>query len=136
MEFIVKEQDSIKVQCLYYGNKRENMVSGFLQLHYGDIITISNHGKFVFDVGWFIFITINESTKEFVFFRDLEAAIHSKKLESCIDVILDYSLSTFYLDKSLVNRNKELFLSLSNKLSESSFLFHRITNKFPAENQT
>ncbi|MEH7123941.1 hypothetical protein V7122_05425 [Bacillus sp. JJ1532] len=136
MELIVKDKNGIIAECLYYGYKRENMVSGFFPLQYGDLLTISNHGKFVFGIGWFIFITINESKKEFLFMPDLEAAIHSKKLESCIDIMLDYSLSTFYLDKSLASRNKELFLTLSNKLKESSFLLHRITNKFPAENQT
>lgn len=109
------------------------MVSGFLQLHYGDLLSISDQGKFVFGMGWFIFITINQSKNEFVFMPDLELAIHSNKVQSCIDIMLDNSIITFYLDKSLAHRNKELFLSFSNKLKESSFLLNKILEINPAE---
>lgn len=111
------------------------MVSGFIHLQYGDIMTITNQGKFVYGTGWFILITIKDSIKDFVFMPELDEAINTNKLQTGIDVMLDHSISTFYLDKSLVHRNKELFLSLSTKLKESSFLLHRITNNFPSGKQ-
>lgn len=131
----MRDKEGLTLQCLYYGSKRENMVSGFIHLQYGDIITISNHGRFVFGTGWFIFIMINDSMREFALMRELEDAINTNRLQTGIDVMLDHSISIFYLDKSLVHRNKELFLSLSTKLKESSFLLHRITNNFPSGKQ-
>ena len=124
----MRDKNGFTVQCLYYGSKRENMVCGSIDLHYGDILTISNQGKYVYGKGWFILVTINGTIKEFVFMPELEELINTNKVQTGIDVILDYSISSFYLDKSLVHRNKELFLSFTSKLKESTFLLHRITN--------
>jgi hypothetical protein len=121
------------VQCLYYGYKRENVVSSSKILNYGDILTISNEGKYVLGIGWFVLIIINGEIKDYVRTVELEKAIDSNQAQSLIDLMLEFFILSHQVDKALEDRNKELFLSFSKNHKESSYLFERISGKIPAK---
>lgn len=129
MDIIINEKTGIPVRCLYYGTRQENMVCRSKILKYGDIITISNQGKYVLGIGWFIFISVNGQVKDFVRAADLEKALETDKALPVVDVVLDYFELSLQIDMALEHRNKELFLSLSNKQKETSYLFDKITGK-------
>ncbi len=129
LDLIIRDKIGIVVQCLYYGYKRENVVSSTKILHYGDILTVSNEGKYVLGIGWFVLIIINGEIKDYVRIVELEKAIDSNQAQSVIDLMLDFFILSHQVDKTLEDRNKELFLSLSKKQKESSYLFERISGK-------
>lgn len=127
LDLIVRDKSGIVVQCLYYGYKRENMMSNSKTLHCGDVLTVSNQGKYVLGIGWFVLISVNGEITDYVRTAELEEAINSDKALPVIDLMLDYFILSFQLDKSLELRKKELFLSLSEKQKELSYLFLRIS---------
>ncbi len=110
------------------------MVSSSKTLYYGDILTVSNLGKYILGIGWFVLIKVNGQMKDYVRIVDLEKAIDSNKVQSVIDVMLDSFTLSIQIDNALELRNKEQFLSLSKKQNESSFLFKRISGKIPPIN--
>jgi hypothetical protein len=88
LDLIVSEKSGIVVQCLYYGYKRENMVSRTKTLHYGDTFSVSNQGKYVFGIGWYVLIIINGESKECVRIIQQEEAINYNKDKFIIDLML------------------------------------------------
>lgn len=134
MDLIVRDKNGIEVQCLYYGTKRDNMVSSSKTLYYGDILTVSNLGKYILGIGWFVLIIVNGQTKDFVRIVELENAIDTEKVQSVIDVMLDSFALSIQIDNALERRNEEQFLNLSKKQNESSFLIKRISGKLPPIN--
>ena len=132
MELIITDKMGLVVQCLYYGYNQDNVVSKSKFLHYGDILSVTNEGKFVQGIGWFVLVIVNGESKEYVRTVELENAIDSNKAQAILDLMLDSFIVSYQLDKSLENRNKEHFLSLSKKQKESSYLFERIAGKVPA----
>ena len=131
MDLIVTDKNGIEVKCLYYGYKKENLVSNSKTLQCGDVLTVSNQGKYIVGVGWFVLISVNEKIKDYMWVKKLEEAINSDKVMPIIDCMLDYFNLSFQLDKALESRNKQLFLSLSEKKKELSFLYDRISGKIP-----
>lgn len=111
-------KSGIKVKCLYYGSKLENMVSAIQVLNYGDKLLITDEGKYVFGIGWFIQIIVNEEEKNFVLVKELEEAIMSQNLQSIIDLLLEYTILSFQLDRALEFRQEELFLSILKKYQD------------------
>jgi hypothetical protein len=131
MDLIITDKNGIEVECLYYGYKKENLVSHSKTLQCGDVLTVSNEGKYIIGVGWFILISVNEKTKDYMRVRELEGAIDSGKAMPIIDCMLDYFNLSFQLDKALESRNKGLFLSLAEKKKELSFLYDRMSGNVP-----
>ncbi|AZV41329.1 hypothetical protein BAOM_0697 [Peribacillus asahii] len=131
MDLIVSSENGIKVECLEYGYKKENLVSHSKTLQCGDVLTVSNKGKYVVGVGWFVLISVNKKIKDYMWTKELEEAIHSNKTMPIIDCMLDYFNVSFQLDRALESRNKQLFLSLSEKKTKLSFLYNRISGKLP-----
>ncbi|RID81831.1 hypothetical protein D1953_19780 [Peribacillus asahii] len=131
MDLIVSSEKGIKVECLEYGYKKENLVSHSKTLQCGDVLTISNKGKYVVGVGWFVLISVNKKIKDYMWIKELEEAIHSNKAMPIIDCMLDYFNVSFQLDRALESRNKQSFLSLSEKKTKLSFLYDRISGKLP-----
>jgi hypothetical protein len=133
MDAIISAKEGIEIQCLYYGYKKENIVSSLKTLQYGDILTVLNQKRYVVGVGWFVLISINEKTKDFMLVRELEEAMNSNKMISIIDTMLEYFNLSYQLDKALELRNKQLFLNLLENKKESSFLYDRISGKIAVE---
>jgi hypothetical protein len=131
MDLIVTDKKGIDVECLSYGYKKENLVTKSKTLQCGDVLTFSNQGKYVVGVGWFILTSVNEEIKDYMWVSELEEATNSNKAMPIIDCMLDYFNLSFQLDKALESRDKQLFLSLSEKQKEISFLYDRISGKMP-----
>jgi hypothetical protein len=131
MDLIVTDKKGIEIKCLNYGYKKESLVCNSKTLQYGDVLTVSNQGKYIVGVGWFVLISVNEKIKDYMWVKKLEEAINSDKAMPIIDCMLDYFNLSFQLDKALESRNKQLFLSLSEKKKELSFLYDRISGKIP-----
>lgn len=132
MDLIVAAKRGIEVECLSYGYKKENLVTKSKTLQCGDVLAFSNQGKYVIGVGWFILTSINEEErKEYLFVGELEEATTAKKAMAIVDCMLEYFNLSFQLDKALETRNKQLFLNLSKKQKEISFLYDRISGKMP-----
>ena len=129
MDLIVAANKGIEVECLYYGYKKENLVSNVKTLQFGDVLTISNKGKYVVDVGWFVLITVNHSIKEYVSALDLEASISIENIMSPIDCMLEQFHISYQLDKALESRDKQKFIHFSEKKKELFFLYDRISSK-------
>lgn len=107
------------------------MVSNSKTLYYGDVLTVSNQGKYIIGIGWFVLICVNGQIKDYVRTAELEEAINSDRVLPVIDLMLDHFILSFQIDKALERRNKELFLSLLEKQKEASYLFKRISDKLP-----
>jgi hypothetical protein len=132
LELIINDKMGLVVQCLYYGYNLDNVVSSSKFLHYGDILSVTNEGKYVLGIGWFVLVIVNGESKEYVRTVDLENAVDTNKAQAILDLMLHSFIVSYQLDKALENRNKEHFLSLSKKQKESSYLFKRIAGKIPA----
>nr|WP_295973549.1 IDEAL domain-containing protein [uncultured Bacillus sp.] len=131
MDFIVAAKNGIDVECLYYGYKKDDMISKPLTLQFGDTLQIENQGKYIVGVGWFVLITINNKVKQYVCAEDLEEYIRTNDTVSPVDCMLDYFNLSYQLDKALENRDKAAFLSLTGKKSELSALYDIISGKIP-----
>lgn len=127
MDFIVAAKNGVEVACWYYGYKKEDLVSNKKTLQYGDKLKIENEGKYIIDVGWFVLITINGKAKEYMAAADLQEYIQENQVVSPLDCMLDYFALSYQLDKALENRDKDTFLSLSEKKKELSELYHIVT---------
>jgi aspartate carbamoyltransferase regulatory subunit len=130
--FVVTNKNGIKVQCLYYGNHQDNAISGIQTLKYGDILTITDYGKYVFGIGWHILIIVNEKTNNFVPINILEDAINSNNIQLIIDLVTEHITLSYQLDKALECKNKELFLCISNKHRHLQNLMDKISFNTPA----
>lgn len=129
MDFIVAAKKEIEVECLYYGYKKEDLVSNKKTLYFGDRLTIENKGRYIVDVGWFVLITINNNVKEYMSASELEGYIHTNEVVSPIDCMLEYFNMSYQLDKALENRDKITFLKLSEQKKEVSAIYDMITEK-------
>ncbi|USK34069.1 hypothetical protein LIT25_01010 [Bacillus sp. F19] len=125
--FVVTNKNGIKVQCLYYGNKQDNIVSGVETLKYGDILTVADYGKYVFGIGWYILIIVNEEINSFVPIKIPEEAINSNNIQLMIDLVTEHISLSYQLDKALEYKNKELFLCISNKHRHLQSLMEKIS---------
>lgn len=126
---IVADQKGIQFQCLSHGYKKENLVCHSLFLKQGELLTITNRKKYIVNVGWFILIQTNNNIEEFVFVEELEEALNNEQIMDEIDCMLKISSISYYLDQSLVSRNKEEFLKFSALRNELAFLYERLSGK-------
>lgn len=129
MDFIVAAKKEIEVECLYYGYKKEDIVTNKKTLSFGDRLTVENKGRYIVDVGWFVLITINNRGKEYMSASDLEEYIHANEVVSPIDCMLEYFNLSYQLDKALENRDKTTFLKLSERKKEVSAIYDMINEK-------
>jgi hypothetical protein len=133
IDLIVADQFGIDIQCLYYGYKKENLVCNSVSLKQGDLLEITNQGRYIVGVGWFVLIRINNKIEEFMWVKELEEAIHVEKIMNSTDCLLQYFSVSYQLDQSLACRNKEKFLSLLGRKKELSFLYDQLCGKVLVE---
>lgn len=133
VDLIVADPNGINIQCLYYGHKKENLVCNTVTLKHGECLSITNQGKYIIGVGWFVLIETNNNTKEFMYVKDLEEAIHVGKVMSYIDCMLEYFNVSYQLDQSLASWDKEKFLSVLERKNELSFLYDQLCGKVLVE---
>jgi hypothetical protein len=116
--FIVSISKGIKVDCLYYGYKKENAIRNIQEIKQGDILEIMDLGRYIIGLGWYVLILINNKEKVYVSIRELESAIETKEIQTLIDIELEYYYLSYQLDTSLKSRNEELFMIVSKKYKQ------------------
>lgn len=116
--FIVTQSEGIVMDCLHWGHDRGDMIKSEYHFKLKDQLRILNHCKYIHDVGWFVLVNINQTKQEFIFLKHLEAAINSEVLRRTVDVMLDFSIASFYVDQSLRERNRDSFMLHTTKLNE------------------
>jgi hypothetical protein len=120
--FIVSISEGLKVDCLYYGYKKENAIRKIQEIEQGDILEIMDQGKFIIGIGWYVLILINYKERVYVSIRELENAMETKEIQTLIDLELEYYYLSYQLDNALDSRNEKLFMMVSTKYKELVFL--------------
>jgi hypothetical protein len=116
--FIVSIPEGLKLDCLYYGYKKESAIRNIQEIKQGDIFEVMDQGKFITGIGWYVLILINSQDWEYVSIRDLENAMESKGIQTLIDLELEYYYLCYQLDNALDSRNRNLFMRISKKYKE------------------
>jgi hypothetical protein len=106
------------MDCLHWGHDREDMIKSEYHFQLKDQLRILNHCKYIHEVGWFVLVNINHTKKEFIYLKQLEEAINSEMLRRTVDVMLEFSITSFYVDQSLLEGNKDSFMLHASKLKE------------------
>ncbi|MFN7253447.1 MAG: hypothetical protein ACK4M9_22140 [Anaerobacillus sp.] len=105
----------LSVECLYYGSNYEKLVSGRQILEIGDLLELKNQGRYIPKKGWFILVTIN-GKGNFVFLKDLEKYLQEQWIKCLFDIELEKNFLHYQIDKSLNERNPDLFFKSSKRL--------------------
>jgi hypothetical protein len=106
------------MDCLHWGHDREDMIKSVYHFQLKDQIRMLNHCKYIHDVGWFVLVSINQNKKEFIYLKHLEEAISSNTVRRTVDVMIEFSIASFYVDQSLRERNRDRFMQHALKLKE------------------
>jgi bifunctional DNA-binding transcriptional regulator/antitoxin component of YhaV-PrlF toxin-antitoxin module len=128
--FIVSISEGLKLDCLYYGYKKESVIRNYQEIKQGDILEITNQGKFIIGIGWYILIVINNQEKVYVSIRELEHAMETKEIQSFIEIELEQHYLTIQLDNALDSGNKELFMKVSEKYIKHASLKEKSIKTF------
>lgn len=130
---IVADKKGVHIQCFTSGNKKENLICHSAFLNYGDILTITNRRKYIVNVGWFILIKINNNKEEYMLVKELDDAITNEKILDEIDFMLKLSSISYYLDQSLISKNKDEFIKYSTIRNELMSLYEQLNGKILIE---
>lgn len=130
--FLVTTTEGFQLECLFYGNKKENVIKRLRDINQGDFVELTNWGKYINGIGWYIYIILNKRERLFVFYKNLEQAIETGVMKSLVDLQLEYSILCYQVDKALETRNRKLFLYASKKYNELFILkemtIHQVAN--------
>lgn len=88
-----------------------------LDLHKGDIITVTEERKYVDSLGWLILVMINDYSF-FMFVDEIEEFIENKRITSLLDMELRMNYLEFKVNESLDGLNKEQFELFASELNE------------------
>jgi hypothetical protein len=88
-----------------------------LDLHKGDIITVTEERKYVDSLGWLLLVMINDYSF-FMFVDELEEFIATKKMTSLLDMELRMNYLEYKVNESLDGLNKEQFELFASELNE------------------
>ncbi|HWJ77661.1 MAG TPA: hypothetical protein VNR61_06265 [Niallia sp.] len=88
-----------------------------LDLHKGDIITITEERKYVDSLGWMLLVMIND-TSFYMFTDEIEEFIEQKKISSLLDIEWRMIYLEYKVNESLDKLNKEEFNQFALELNE------------------
>ncbi|HEO8419187.1 hypothetical protein [Niallia sp. FSL W8-0635] len=88
-----------------------------LDLHKGDIITVTEEKKYVDSLGWLLLVMIKDYSF-FMFVDEIEEFIATKKITSLLDMQLRMNYLEFKVNESLDVLNKEQFELFASELNE------------------
>ena len=91
--------------------------SFILDLHKGDIITVTEERKYVDSLGWLLLVMIKDYSF-FMFVDEIEEFISSKKITSLLDMELRMNYLEYKVNESLDGLNKELFDLFASELND------------------
>ncbi|WP_449598701.1 hypothetical protein [Niallia sp. Marseille-Q9988] len=88
-----------------------------LDLHKGDIITVTEEKKYVDSLGWLLLVMINDYSF-FMFVDEIEEFIANKKITSLLDLELRMNYLDYKVNESLDVLNKEKFDVFARELND------------------
>ncbi|TRZ38048.1 hypothetical protein CEQ21_21790 [Niallia circulans] len=88
----------------------------FLDLHKGDIITVTEEKKYVDSLGWLMLVMINDYSV-YMFVQELEDFIDEEKIVSVLDMELKRNYLQFKVNESLDTLDKEGFEQYAKELT-------------------
>ncbi|MGN8844251.1 hypothetical protein ACTNDN_15690 [Niallia sp. HCP3S3_B10] len=88
-----------------------------LDLHKGDIITVTEEKKYVDSLGWLLLVMINDFSF-FMFVDEIEEFIANKKITSLLDMELRMNYLDYKVNESLDVLNKEKFEVFARELND------------------
>jgi hypothetical protein len=91
--------------------------SFILDLHKGDIITVTEERKYVDSLGW-LFLVMIKDYSFFMFVDEIEEFISSKKITSLLDMELRMNYLEYKVNESLDGLNKEQFDLFASELND------------------
>ena len=91
--------------------------SFILDLHKGDIITVTEERKYVDSLGWLLLVMIKDYSF-FMFVDEIEEFISSKKITSLLDMELRMNYLEYKVNESLDGLNKEQFDLVASELND------------------
>ncbi|MDE5053241.1 hypothetical protein [Niallia taxi] len=89
----------------------------FLDLHKGDIITVTEEKKYVDSLGWLMLVMINDYSV-YMFVQELEDFIDEEKIVSVLDMELKRNYLQFKVNESLDILDKEGFEQYAKELAK------------------
>lgn len=92
-----------------------------LDLHKGDIITVTEERKYVDSLGWLLLVMVNDYSF-FMFIDEIEEFIANKKITSLMDMELRMNYLEYKVNESLDGLNKEQFELFAKELNDLKFI--------------
>jgi len=89
----------------------------FIDLHKGDIITVTDEKKYVDSLGWLMLVMINDYSV-YMFVQELEDFINEEKIVSILDMELKRNYLQFKVNESLDKMDKESFEQYAKDLAK------------------
>ncbi|MDG5789089.1 hypothetical protein QA612_16655 [Evansella sp. AB-P1] len=120
--FIVSNTEGLNLLCIYYGNKKSNVIRNKEKISQGDILEILDEGKFILGLGWYVLVIINNEQSVFASISELEKGMEKKELQSLIDLELEHNYLKYQVERALILKNKELFKNVINQYKDFHFL--------------
>ncbi|SDZ30825.1 IDEAL domain-containing protein [Evansella caseinilytica] len=128
--FMVSVPERFLLECLYYGNSKENAVRSFQEMRQGDLLEVMDQGKYIIGIGWYVMITINSKETVYISIQQLEKAIQEKKIYTLIELELEYCCLKYQIDQALDCKNKELFMKAAKEYKKFLSLKEKSSRAF------
>ncbi len=126
---IISATEGLLIRCLYYGSKKENLVTRDQYLNYGDWFEIGKRFKYIKEVGWFITIIVNDRKELFVHLHSIEQGIEARSVLPFVELHIEISILKFQLDRLLMKREKEHFFELAGRYKGVQQLLNVVNSK-------
>jgi len=120
--FIAKETFTHHIDCFCPGSIHETTIT----INKMDIIQITNEQSFTFNNGWYILAIINNQGHFYIALEDLDHYFSLGMLVTDLDLELKLNYLQFQIDQALETRDRELFLTHTRELKESSDLMVKL----------
>jgi hypothetical protein len=106
-----------QIECFSPYYNQTQLETGIQKINKGDVIELTNHRKFLFDIGWYILVIINNKAQLYMSLDCLLEHLENGQLCTIIDFELKLNYWEHQLNKSLEKRDKDLFFTASEKLN-------------------
>ncbi|RBW71019.1 hypothetical protein [Bacillus taeanensis] len=106
-----------QIECFSPYYNQTQLKTGIQKINKGDIIELTNQRKFLFDIGWYTLVIINNENQLYMSLDCLLEHLENDQLCTIFDFQLEVNYWQHQLDKSLEERDREKFFTASEKLN-------------------
>lgn len=126
--YIVTALDGIEIECLYYGYKKDHVITENSHLFCGSLLKLTNYCRRVIGIGWYIQILLNQSNSMYVSLNDFEKFINCNKICSIVDFEIELSMANYFVNQALDNGDKEKFHQAAGQLKKLLTIQNKVMN--------